>query len=154
MTRALALGFAVGFGLASATTIMKYAATPELNNINLLENEAAYIQQYEGPNPADALDHALESINVVKVTNPEYAMQITNLEAELNQSKAEITAHLNSPNYQDLIQVSDEIEEASSKLETFVKENSRDDSRLQRGFYYLGAAIASGMISLMGRDDN
>lgn len=131
MTRAFKASLAAIWGLGAILNFSLYAAKPELNNIDLVKNEAAYVQQYNGPSPTEALDHALESLYVVEVANPDNAQDILAMKEGLIQYKSEISTLLSGEvNYQDLGAVSERMKAASSDLEKFAEDNAKKDSKL------------------------
>jgi len=134
MSRALRTGLAALWGIGAFLNFSLYAAKPELKNIALVKNEAEYVQLYEGPSPAEALDHALASLDVVEASNPKYVQDIQALETELVQYKTEINTLLSGQvDYQDLSSVSGKLDTASSELETFAKNHSKNNENLGLG---------------------
>lgn len=131
MSRALKAIYATIWGAGAILNFGLYAAKPELNNIDLVKNEAAYVQKYNGQSPTEALDHALESLYIVEATNPDNAQDILAMKEGLIQYKSEISTLLSGEvNYQDLGAVSEKMEAASSDLEKFAYDNTKNDSKL------------------------
>lgn len=154
MTRAFKASLAAIWGLGAILNFSLYAAKPELNNIDLVKNEAAYVQQYNGPSPTEALDHALESLYVVEVANPDNAQDILAMKEGLIQYKSEISTLLSGEvNYQDLGAVSEKMEAASSDLEKFAYDNTRNDAKLVFGGIYTFLCATNGLLAVVDDED-
>ena len=136
------LAKAAMFGGAAAIIFGLYFSQPQLKNIDLVGNEASYVQEYSGPSPTEALDHALASLEIVESSNPTYAPKIQELETQLSQYKAELGGIESELIYNPVLdQVSDE-------LDIFENKYSRSGLTLGVGIvdavlgaFYLGIAL-------------
>jgi hypothetical protein len=119
------------FGIASYLNFSIYNATPELKNIGLVKNEVAYVQEYSGPSPSQAMDHVLESVGQVELSNPGHEKDILALEDELRYYQSGLEGIGSEVIYAPVLDA------VAGKLDTFADDHTKNGQTLAFGIGYL-----------------
>lgn len=119
------------FGVLSIITFAKYISSPELKNLALIKDEAAYIHEYRGSRPVDAIDHVLASVDQLELSNPSNDTDIQDLETELMQYRLGLEAIDNPRIYNPVLDT------LSDQLQEFAAEHNKDESYLSLGMMSL-----------------
>jgi hypothetical protein len=132
MVKKLELAAGILFGVGSALRFTFYFSKPNMPEMDLLRCASAYVQQYDGQNPREALDYAQRTLQVVAQENPE----ISELEKELSQVNEEIGTSQNRSIDQPVL------ESIGEKMEDISDKNSRSSETFWEGIWYGVASLA------------
>jgi hypothetical protein len=111
---------------AAALNFVSYAITPEVKNISLIKEDAKMVQEYSGSNPSEALDHAIERIQLVTEDNPAYSAEITELKSYVTSARDSLT---------DTSEISSaaQLTAAADKMSTFADGHTKSGLKLAIG---------------------
>ncbi len=130
-------------GCSAALCLGTYFGTPQLENVKLIKNEAAYVQEYNGKSPAEALEHALESIEAVRISNPDYQEDIMGLEDEIMQYQSALEETDNEIIYPLVLDA------ASDSMALFAYAHTKSQPALVLGLANLGISGLLGTIAIV-----
>ncbi len=142
MSKGFSGGISILAGLIGAYTLAGYMCQPHLESMDVVKGEAAYVEQYNGPKPAEALEHSLETLNIIRESNPNYEEDFQALESEIRQYQGALSGIDNELLYSPVL------DDVSSRLETFADEHTKDGWLLLLGSGACVASILNGVDAL------
>jgi hypothetical protein len=135
----------LGFGIGN---IITYTTSPQIKHADLLESEAAIIQEYHGKSPAEEIDDALKILGYVAAENPKYQEEFSRLEQELTGIRDGIEQVSSEQIYTPVM------ESAGEKLATFASDHSKPVSKLYAAGIDFCIAAMAGVGMAVTRDDD
>ncbi len=126
--------FLLASGVSSALFFIGYMSQPVLDNISIIKDEAKIVQEYNGDSPTEALDQAMEKVDLVKMSNPGSEQDFKVLEDRIMQYRPILDNKDKAVLYQPVLDI------VSGDLEKFAKANSKNNTFLALG---IGSAALS-----------